>query len=316
MESMLECPVCIDRFDRTTRLPLVLLCGHTLCKQCATDIKGDSEAIICPLDKKQDRRPLVQISHSYHILELIEHIAQMSQTLKYLKLDPEERIEAMRNQAKENFEQCQTHLQSIEGKISEISKKRDEVLYKVGLNFDSLKQCIEDKQIELENEVSTIVDDYLEKYEQVKDATQKVFEKCETTYTNLLNITSNQEITEEVKALNQLPELPSLELKLKFVCDTDNALNFIKNLGKIGKVNLKVPYKCISFSNVTYWMVPPCCYKHYCCNKCHDTHEAHAWVYASRMVCMFCDKEQDYRKLPNHCEHCNAYHKGVVSIIN
>ncbi|CAG9329279.1 unnamed protein product [Blepharisma stoltei] len=312
MEAILECPVCIERFDRVTHIPLVLLCGHTLCKSCAADLRSGTDVIVCPLDKKQDRRPLIQISHSYHILELIEHISHMSQTLKYLKLEPSERLEAMRQQAKENFDLCQDHLEKIQTAISEISSKRDDVLSTVSKNFSSLKDCLENKQQELENEVSTIVDEYIEKYEQVKTLTQVLYEKSLQKYEELM-VQSEGDTIEDVKALTQLPELPVLELKLQLVIDTDSALNFIKNVGRIGKINPRVPYQCSNYSNVTYWMVPPCCYKHYCCNKCHDAQENHSWSYAGRMVCMFCDKEQDYRKLPNHCEHCNSHHKGVVS---
>lgn len=68
----MECPVCQENYDRGEHQPLVLLCGHSLCKLCAREIKTRNDTISCPIDRQIDRRPLNEISISYHILELIE----------------------------------------------------------------------------------------------------------------------------------------------------------------------------------------------------------------------------------------------------
>ena len=92
MDQVLKCPSCSEQYDRTTRLPLVLICGHTLCKECAQVSR------VCPIDQKEDPRSLPQISHSYHLLDLVEQISSMHQTIKYLQLNPQQRFDAMREQ--------------------------------------------------------------------------------------------------------------------------------------------------------------------------------------------------------------------------
>lgn len=313
MEGILECPVCVDQFDRTNRLPLVLLCGHTLCKRCATNLIQNSGRIICPLDRKLDNRPLLQISHSFHILELIERISDMSQTLKYLKLDPNERLVAIRKQANENLEKCKDHIEQIDSRIVDISHTKESILGNINSTFTLLKEALEERESNLKTEVTAIASEKIEKFEEVKSVTQELFDKTNIIYETLMSTNPDDVKNEDLKPINQLPELPIVDLKLKFSCDAISAQNFIKNLGKVGKWSVAAPIECDNYTNVTYWMVPSCCSQYYCCNKCHDRKESHSWVYANRMVCMYCEKEQDYRKLPNHCEYCNQHHRGVVS---
>ncbi|CAG9328693.1 unnamed protein product [Blepharisma stoltei] len=313
MEGILECPVCAEQYDRSGHLPLVLICGHTLCKRCATNLHKTTGKITCPLDRKPDNRQIQQISHSFHILDLIEHISDMSQTLKYLKLPPSERLIAMQKQAEENLEKCKDHIGLVTTRIAEIREKKEKTLAEINESFSVWKQALEDRQQTLETEVMNIAAEEIEKFEGVKNETQELFDGANITIEHLLNATEEDIASEDVKPISQLPDLPTVDMKLKFVIDLENAEHFIKHIGKIGKWSVTAPIECDNYTNVTYWMVPSCCSQYYCCNKCHDKRESHPWAYANRMVCMFCEKEQDYRKLPNHCEFCNEYHKGVVS---
>lgn len=81
MENLIECPICSELFDFNVHLPLVLLCGHTLCKACTLKLKMKNN-LECPFDRKQDIREFTQISHSYHILQLIEHIVKTDHSFK------------------------------------------------------------------------------------------------------------------------------------------------------------------------------------------------------------------------------------------
>jgi hypothetical protein len=63
------CPICMDKYDRQTRVPLVLpCCGHSICSQCwigmaghgARDGEDDGgDPLVCPLDRQpiERRRP-------------------------------------------------------------------------------------------------------------------------------------------------------------------------------------------------------------------------------------------------------------------
>lgn len=81
MESLIECPICSEIFDFNIHLPLVLLCGHTLCRACTLRLSINKN-LECPFDRKQDIRDISQISHSYHILQLIEQIIKTETSLK------------------------------------------------------------------------------------------------------------------------------------------------------------------------------------------------------------------------------------------
>jgi hypothetical protein len=75
MESLIECPICSELYDSNLHLPLVLLCGHTLCKACTLKLKMKNN-LECPFDRKPETREFSQISHSYHILQLIEYMVK------------------------------------------------------------------------------------------------------------------------------------------------------------------------------------------------------------------------------------------------
>jgi hypothetical protein len=87
MQSSIKCPVCSEVFDRDQHLPLIIQCGHTVCKVCCTGIQRKSRAVVCPLDRKADRRDIEAIPFSLQILELIRHISAMQQTIDDLTID-------------------------------------------------------------------------------------------------------------------------------------------------------------------------------------------------------------------------------------
>ena len=105
-------------------------------------------------------------------------------------------------------------------------------------------------------------------------------------------------------------EVPQTEFRFRYVRNDKGIGEALREFGKVDFLFSKVPYECEHFLNISYWMLPPCCGKHYCCNKCHDKREVHTWQYADKMVCMYCSREQSYRKLPNNCECCGEEHKA------
>lgn len=48
LESMLTCPVCLDKYNQTKRRPMVLVpCGHTICNSCYGKLTVNN----CPIDR-------------------------------------------------------------------------------------------------------------------------------------------------------------------------------------------------------------------------------------------------------------------------
>lgn len=311
METIVECMICSEHYDSSQHLPLVLTCGHTICSSCAEQLISRKTYITCPIDRINDERPIKKISHSYHILELVEQISSMSQKIKLLKLSPQERLETMKQQVKDNLQNYNDRLEQVAEKIREVKLKQEGVLQEIEEDFGLAFEILQQRKKQLESEVNEVAGNYLQEYKLIEEETQKAKEHAEKELKALEETHDVQEMT--VSPVTNLSSLPEAEVRFKLIFDKENTVKFLGSLGKIGNWRQKVPFECDNFKNVTYWMVPPCCYKYYCCNKCHDAKESHPWSYANRMVCMVCEKEQDYRKLPNSCEKCDTYHRGVVS---
>lgn len=70
MELELVCPICLEDFDLEKFIPLVLVCGHTLCKNCLKSMLTRS-SIECPQDRRRDMRQFEDIPQNYLLTDLI-----------------------------------------------------------------------------------------------------------------------------------------------------------------------------------------------------------------------------------------------------
>ena len=55
MENILECSICLEKYNKKDKLPRILVCGHTFCTSCLKKIKSKNiseNQIKCPLDLK------------------------------------------------------------------------------------------------------------------------------------------------------------------------------------------------------------------------------------------------------------------------
>ena len=55
MENILECSICLEKYDKKEKLPRILACGHTFCTFCLEKIKLKNKSeknIKCPIDLK------------------------------------------------------------------------------------------------------------------------------------------------------------------------------------------------------------------------------------------------------------------------
>lgn len=250
----MECPVCSENFDRLKHCPLVLLCGHTLCKECTSLLRSQKDGIICPLDRKVDKRQLEQISHSYHILELMEQISQMQNTIKYLKLSPSDRIEALQESAQTRLKECQSNLEKVQLKIQDVNQKKESIAQKVSDFFETIRSALDTRETELEEEVKKYYEEYLERYKEVEKEAVICLLEAETKAELVTNPSFTESYSEDLDALElppqrNLPDLPNEEFKIDFFCDLENSLTYIKNLGRLGEQK-KVPHECDHFTNV------------------------------------------------------------------
>ncbi|KAK2951402.1 putative CHY zinc finger protein [Blattamonas nauphoetae] len=58
---------------------------------------------------------------------------------------------------------------------------------------------------------------------------------------------------------------------------------------------------CRHYTHSYRWYRFPCCGKIYPCDSCHDREESHPMLWAKRMICGFCSKEQ---AVANECKNC------------
>ena len=57
MENIIECSICLEKYDKKEKLPRILKCGHTFCTSCLIKIKDKNKPdnkIKCPLDLKEE----------------------------------------------------------------------------------------------------------------------------------------------------------------------------------------------------------------------------------------------------------------------
>jgi hypothetical protein len=255
MQSIMECPVCSENFDRQVHCPLVLLCGHTLCKACASHLRAQKDGILCPLDRKIDKRQLEQISHSYHILELLEQISQMQTTIRYLKLSPSERMNALRDSATVRLNECRNNLERVQDKIQEANSKTESLTKRIGDFFTSIRTAIDVRQSELEEEVKKYSDDYIETYLEVEKEATICVDEAETKAKLVKDPSFTEMASEDLDVLEltpqrTLPEMPNEEFKMEFIGDLDSNLSYIKSLGRLGKQKVEPPHECDHFTNV------------------------------------------------------------------
>ena len=72
MTEYTSCPICYETFDANEHLPLILSCGHTICKSSLRSIAETSSQLLCPLDRKLEARPISRLPKNILILQIAE----------------------------------------------------------------------------------------------------------------------------------------------------------------------------------------------------------------------------------------------------
>ena len=55
MSELTECPICFERFNRTEKMPKILSCGHTFCKDCLIKQKNKFNQLSCPVCRESQK---------------------------------------------------------------------------------------------------------------------------------------------------------------------------------------------------------------------------------------------------------------------
>ena len=77
--NKMECKVCMELFNREQFLPIILSCGHTLCKSCIKRILSAPNSI-CPFDREKINSNK-NLSINYNLLEFIDEPKALPQSI-------------------------------------------------------------------------------------------------------------------------------------------------------------------------------------------------------------------------------------------
>ena len=77
MENIIECSICLEKYNKNEKLPRILACGHTFCTSCLIKIKEKNipeKKIKCPLDSKteHDKNNIEEIPINRVIVDLLD----------------------------------------------------------------------------------------------------------------------------------------------------------------------------------------------------------------------------------------------------
>ena len=53
MSELTECPICSERYNRTVKMPKILSCGHTFCKECLVKSLNYSQDLLCSICRQK-----------------------------------------------------------------------------------------------------------------------------------------------------------------------------------------------------------------------------------------------------------------------
>ena len=91
MENILECGICLEKYNKKEKLPRILLCGHTFCTSCLGKIKQkcSDNKIKCPIDQKvcAETNNIEEIPINRIVVDLIDLNIEEKLNNKENKLD-------------------------------------------------------------------------------------------------------------------------------------------------------------------------------------------------------------------------------------
>ena len=104
MENIVECSICLEKYNKKDKLPRILSCGHTFCTSCIKKIKSKNSSenhIKCPIDLKigfetnnVEEIPINRIVVDLIDLNIDEKINNEENT-KNIILDVKEKIQSL-----------------------------------------------------------------------------------------------------------------------------------------------------------------------------------------------------------------------------
>ena len=78
MEEFIECQICSERYNATIKMPKILNCGHTFCKECLTKSLKYSKDLSCSICRQKtnikDPEQLITNRTIYDLLDKAQNV--------------------------------------------------------------------------------------------------------------------------------------------------------------------------------------------------------------------------------------------------
>ncbi|CAG9310328.1 unnamed protein product [Blepharisma stoltei] len=125
-----ECPVCLEEYSRT-QMPMLLPCGHALCKLCF-DISTKRNTVECPQDRKKSN--VKNLSPAYDLMSTIEQLQELKLQINQESSVKEEtqtqcnsKIDVLEKQFREKLTEYErTYQERAEKMIEEVKREEEE----------------------------------------------------------------------------------------------------------------------------------------------------------------------------------------------
>lgn len=70
--QLISCEKCEEEFNQEHKIPLILPCGHTICRKCIESIMSKLGYVRCPIDAKRHYNDIKHFPKNLNLISLIE----------------------------------------------------------------------------------------------------------------------------------------------------------------------------------------------------------------------------------------------------
>ena len=210
MENILECSICLEKYNKKEKLPRILACGHTFCTLCLQKIKQknkEEKHIKCPLDLKigHETNNIEDIPINRVLVDLIDlNIDEKLNDEKNIFLDVREKLQSLyrvydfsRNEITETLtfllltkEKCENSIINYYETLMKKLNNRKEYMLNILYNYIDEKNTFYDLLLQKLNTLSKLSQEKLTKIE----TAIKIQEKNKISNSDQINFITSLEL--------------------------------------------------------------------------------------------------------------------------
>lgn len=195
-----DCVVCNEIYSEIAHIPRVLLCGHTLCTECLTEIMARTNQ--CPLDKQPINYSHVNdIPKNFALIELAKRIPDLFATIQEntdLIKEKTVREEKLKTSLKRVKQEMNDYMTKSETTIKTLLKSNWKFQKSKIINDNSNIDCFFNYDSRLSQETISLPDD------QSLQADDLILKIKDDKYNRLENTMLNKKVKNPINTLNSL----------------------------------------------------------------------------------------------------------------